>query len=1582
MVGWVRGKIFVNYRRQQEGGWAAEAIATKLAAAFGADQVFLDTKNIRPSAKFAEEIRTEIARAAALVVVMAEDWHKVQDKDSGDKRITQDDDWVREEIRTAIGLDLPIFVVLLDGATLPRREWLPEDIRAVLEHQATQIRQATADADLERLLAELARVTGLPRAGAPNPPRSRPARVARRQDIVASRAPIVIAIEDDGARLKDHELLAAERHLTVTLPGGALAAIQTRLAGAPSIEAIVELGREAWRALTSASPRLDNLFRQVAAAQHKERHPQPIAWTGRLELLASIHQAIAVAYVDDAEPPGFLSVAFGAHYFHPLSGASRSIPRGALPPAPPAEPSGSPPPAIWLRRSMQRRRGDGQASVQIGIVEPVAGDAGLRAIARALDSEVVVVSADHVDETIDQIAKLLPRQPTSPTRVVVAFGASSVAAPLIDAALSVVPCISFAGPGVRRTAAPGEAGRASEPALKAQAVPVVLSRIRAELVADALDADADVALDELRDALTWSTWSWVGRPLFSARFGEVAKAAYPHLMDLRAVASSDWYFERAAEIPALYRTSALTARNPERRFHLYVSGAGGTGKSCFLRSIYDKLEVNDAKVLPVWYKVHAPSSEWDEVERQIKKELRAALERRFGADHSVLSDGDDRKDLWNLLLDLLDKLRARGDGISQIVLFIDQLERTFESGDNPELGRLMAISAKLVELLQSVGVDNGVRVFVASRKQYLADFLSSFEKAEDIHLHFNVLQTLPVEKEGARFVKRILGWCNDNGLTGARLAIEDGAAQLLAAREHGHPLNLMLALIQLLSHGDLPGEIGAATLEDRRPWEQRFHVDEALMGKDDLDWYFFLAMAHARTEIVRREEVLWRLGLVSRELARQVKELGPHGVLERLWLLGHLGRTIHPRALGDDSARFVEFFHANLRDHLISNVMNRAEDRGEPRGATRRRQGMPPAWRALDRLREIARDWEQVQQPLVKEDITVLMDHKEVFTERVPVPGKDSAREVENFYLLFMRDVERDALFHAARECVAYSALVHDVNGRWAFRTLFPSVAGASERDGPGERRERRGRGGTVDDSQVGCCRRWLRGRRADSQSRHRILQYLIELRDPHANRLLAELVFDETADDEAWQQLAGILAEPLVAATHRSAFLTYAVQHLLDAGLPFPGEGWHTERFGAFLVAAAGGDRDEVGHLLETLPAEVAALGDRRLEPVLRELGNPERVDRWLGSWLGSSSAVPGQRELQDAAEVELRVGEALAATVDATRVERWMDEVGARLSVRPAVVCSTAEISRHRRTDEAREAPPAGYELQLLIRGRLIALGRFFPERVQTLTRDWDGDADGAVRCFNEALWEPVRWVDEAALASWRHRRWAFDPAVIDWLTDLLRRHIASVFTYDDIYFYLARVAESARASRAPSDLTSLSSVLYPVWVVVTRLIRERAPLAERGGDVLLKLIDLVRESDSFDVALIAMRLREHVSDDLCRAFADASNQLLVLLLDLPDEQWLVSKLNKTATRLSFDLTPEEALRTVVAVRERFDEVSRTDHAPAVLVCADNLRAPLFEMLQRFDPRIFVLSYAELSPEVRLTSRGVIRRFSGTPR
>ena len=178
------GKIFVNYRRKLEGGWEAEAIATRLAMEFGAEQIFLDVKGIPPGADFAKKLLFEIGQAVALVVVLGKDWHMTQDEETGDKRIGQEDDWVRREIRTAIQRAIPIFPLLIDDAKPPPAKALPDDIKPLLQVQHRPVRQTHVDEDLRSVIDALAEQTGVPCTGAGRPLSSRLALANYRQSLL------------------------------------------------------------------------------------------------------------------------------------------------------------------------------------------------------------------------------------------------------------------------------------------------------------------------------------------------------------------------------------------------------------------------------------------------------------------------------------------------------------------------------------------------------------------------------------------------------------------------------------------------------------------------------------------------------------------------------------------------------------------------------------------------------------------------------------------------------------------------------------------------------------------------------------------------------------------------------------------------------------------------------------------------------------------------------------------------------------------------------------------------------------------------------------------------------------------------------------------------------------------------------------------------------------------------------------------------------------------------------------------------------------------------------------------------------
>jgi formylglycine-generating enzyme required for sulfatase activity len=95
-----------------------------------------------------------------MISVIGPGWLDARDKD-GKRRLDNPEDFVRFEIKEALSRDIPVLPVLLDGATVPSREALPEDMRGMLRWQGMALHARRFEADaadiakaLRRMLAE------------------------------------------------------------------------------------------------------------------------------------------------------------------------------------------------------------------------------------------------------------------------------------------------------------------------------------------------------------------------------------------------------------------------------------------------------------------------------------------------------------------------------------------------------------------------------------------------------------------------------------------------------------------------------------------------------------------------------------------------------------------------------------------------------------------------------------------------------------------------------------------------------------------------------------------------------------------------------------------------------------------------------------------------------------------------------------------------------------------------------------------------------------------------------------------------------------------------------------------------------------------------------------------------------------------------------------------------------------------------------------------------------------------------------------------------------------------------------------
>jgi hypothetical protein len=138
-------KVFISYRRDDAAGFA-HAIHDRLVESLPKEQVFMDVVGIDPGADFVDKLKSTVDQCSVMLALIGKRW--LGDNGGGRPRIHEPDDWIRTEVATAIERGVRIIPVMLDGASMPAAESLPEDLRPLTRMNAVDVRGSRLDADV------------------------------------------------------------------------------------------------------------------------------------------------------------------------------------------------------------------------------------------------------------------------------------------------------------------------------------------------------------------------------------------------------------------------------------------------------------------------------------------------------------------------------------------------------------------------------------------------------------------------------------------------------------------------------------------------------------------------------------------------------------------------------------------------------------------------------------------------------------------------------------------------------------------------------------------------------------------------------------------------------------------------------------------------------------------------------------------------------------------------------------------------------------------------------------------------------------------------------------------------------------------------------------------------------------------------------------------------------------------------------------------------------------------------------------------------------------------------------------------
>ena len=154
-------RVFLNYR-QDDTGPAALLLYERLAARFGAANVFLDVKSVGLGTRWLDEIKSHGAQGGVLLALIGPHWlASVKDRQwSADGQAAQVEDYVVMELEFALGRwPGTVIPVLVGGARMPDAVSLPRPIRAIAGWEAAQLRLMSFDEDFAQLLAKIELLT-------------------------------------------------------------------------------------------------------------------------------------------------------------------------------------------------------------------------------------------------------------------------------------------------------------------------------------------------------------------------------------------------------------------------------------------------------------------------------------------------------------------------------------------------------------------------------------------------------------------------------------------------------------------------------------------------------------------------------------------------------------------------------------------------------------------------------------------------------------------------------------------------------------------------------------------------------------------------------------------------------------------------------------------------------------------------------------------------------------------------------------------------------------------------------------------------------------------------------------------------------------------------------------------------------------------------------------------------------------------------------------------------------------------------------------------------------------------------------
>lgn len=277
--------------------------------------------------------------------------------------------------------------------------------------------------------------------------------------------------------------------------------------------------------------------------------------------------------------------------------------------------------------------------------------------------------------------------------------------------------------------------------------------------------------------------------------------------------------------------------------------------------------------------------------------------------------------------------------------------------------------------------------------------------------------------------------------------------------------------------------------------------------------------------------------------------------------------------------------------------------------------------------------------------------------------------------------------------------------------------------------------------------------------------------------------------------------------------------------------------------------------------------------------------------------------------------------------------------------------------------------------IRGVKVGEGKVMPDYFLAVDLGTAaGPIEGGIATKDPVFGEQAYWVPEAIkqkAEAMGYRVVDASTVIVTHLTEIIKRNASDLVDREAV----AGLVKTLRESH-PTLVDELvgDSKAVPAGVlqkVLQNLLRERVSI--RNLATILETLGDVRPKVKDDVEIMTEYVRNALARSICQQYLDREGRLFVITLE-PKLEDLVRGATERTDRGSFiNLPPQTISRVAQAIVRESERAQAAGHA-AVVLCSPVVRPQVRHIVETVAPMLPVLSYNEITKDVRLESAGMV--------